>query len=123
MEEIEIVELINETKQHNDQAMEKLLQFFKPKVTAISREYFLVGGDFDDIIQEGMIGLYKAISIYDGNKNHNFKAFASLCIHRQIQNAVKNANIYVCNGKWTIVFCPSITRSNEYIQVFLSGEK
>ena len=92
MEEIEIVELINETKQHNDQAMEKLLQFFKPKVTAISREYFLVGGDFDDIIQEGMIGLYKAISIYDGNKNHNFKAFASLCIHRQIQNAVKNAN-------------------------------
>lgn len=92
MEEFEIVDLIKRTKQHDDEAMEKLLQFFKSKVTAISREYFLLGGDFDDIIQEGMIGLYKAIQSYDENKNANFGAFASLCIHRQIQNAVKNAS-------------------------------
>ena len=72
--------------------MEQLLQRFKSKVTAISREYFLVGADFDDLIQEGMIGLYKAINVYDPNKNHNYSAFASLCIHRQLQNAVKNAN-------------------------------
>ena len=72
--------------------MEQLLQRFKSKVTAISREYFLVGADFDDLIQEGMIGLYKAINVHDPNKNHNFSAFASLCIHRQLQNAVKNAN-------------------------------
>ena len=92
MQEIEIIDLIKRTKQHDDEAMEKLLQFFKSKVTSISREYFLLGGDFDDIIQEGMIGLYKAIQCYDETKNTNFGAFASLCIHRQIQNAVKNAN-------------------------------
>ena len=72
--------------------MDELLQIFKPKVIAISREYFLVGAEFDDLIQEGMIGLYKAINVYDESKNHSFSAFASLCIHRQLQNAVKNAN-------------------------------
>ncbi len=84
--------LIKKAKNHDEEAMEELLQAFKPKVTAISREYFLVGAEFDDLIQEGMIGLYKAINIYDETKNHSFSAFASLCIHRQLQNAVKNAN-------------------------------
>lgn len=72
--------------------MESLIRMFKPKVIAISREYFLIGADVDDLIQEGMIGLYKAIMVYDESKNHNFGAFASLCIHRQMQNAVKLAN-------------------------------
>lgn len=92
MEEIRITNLIVKAKQHNQEAMEELLRVFKPKVIAISREYFLVGAEFDDLIQEGMIGLYKAINVYDETKNHNFSAFASLCIHRQLQNAVKNAN-------------------------------
>ena len=87
-----IDELIIKAKNNDENAMEQLLQRFKSKVTAISREYFLVGADFDDLIQEGMIGLYKAINVYDPNKNHNFSACASLCIHRQLQNAVKNAN-------------------------------
>lgn len=85
-------ELILKAKNHDQNAMDQLLQKFKSKVIAISREYFLIGADFDDLIQEGMIGLYKAINVYDPNKNHNFSAFASLCIHRQLQNAVKNAN-------------------------------
>ncbi len=72
--------------------MEELLQQFKPKVIAIAREYFLIGADFDDLLQEGMIGLYKAINVYDESKNNGFSSFASLCIHRQLQNAVKNAN-------------------------------
>lgn len=92
MEEKKITELILKAQQHDEQAMEELLRNYKPKVIAISREYFLLGADFDDLIQEGMIGLYKAINIYDVKKNHNFSAFASLCIHRQLQNAVKNAN-------------------------------
>ena len=92
MEEIEITNLIIQAKNHNEDAMEELMRMFKPKVIAISREYFLIGAEFDDLIQEGMIGLYKAIRVYDETKNHNFSAFASLCIHRQIQNAVKNAN-------------------------------
>ena len=85
-------ELILKAKNHDQNAMDQLLQRFKSKVIAISREYFLIGADFDDLIQEGMIGLYRAINVYDPNKNHNFSAFASLCIHRQLQNAVKNAN-------------------------------
>ena len=92
MEEKEIVQLILEARNNNEEAIEELFAFFKPKVTAISREYFLIGADHNDLIQEGMIGLYKAINFYDSDKNHNFGAFASLCIHRQLQNAVKNAN-------------------------------
>ncbi len=88
----EVSSLIEKAQQHDEQAMEDLLHLFKPKVIAISREYFLIGADVDDLIQEGMIGLYKAINIYDKTKNKNFSAFASLCIHRQLQTAVKNAN-------------------------------
>lgn len=89
MEELETI--IKQAQNHDDTAMEEVLRKFKPKVIAISREYFLLGADFDDLIQEGMIGLYKAINVYDQEKNHNFSAFASLCIHRQLQNAVKLA--------------------------------
>ena len=92
MEENKIVELVNLARDHDEDAMDELLSMFKPKVIAISREYFLIGSESDDLIQEGMIGLYKAIGVYDPNKNNNFSAFASLCIHRQMQNAVKNAN-------------------------------
>ena len=92
MEEKEISNLIIKAKNNNEDAIEELLQVFKPKVIAICREYFLVGAEFDDMLQEGMIGLYKAINVYDEEKNHSFSAFASLCIHRQLQNAVKNAN-------------------------------
>ena len=92
MDEIAISNLIIRANNHDDEAMEELLRFFKPKMIAISREYFLMGADFDDLLQESMIGLYKAIQIYDQAKNHSFSAFASLCIHRQLQNAVKLAN-------------------------------
>ncbi len=90
--EEKVEDLIKKAQAHDDAAMETLLKMFKPKVIAISREYFLIGADVDDLIQEGMIGLFRAIRIYNPEKNHNFNAFASLCIHRQLQNAVKNAN-------------------------------
>ena len=92
MQEQKINKLVKLSKNNDSKATEELLTFFKSKVTAICREYFLIGAEFDDLIQEGMIGLYKAINVYDETKNHNFSAFASLCIHRQLQNAVKNAN-------------------------------
>ncbi len=94
MEEKEekILYLVKRARAHDEQSMEELIRLLKPKVIAIAREYFLVGADFDDLLQEGMIGLYKAIMVYDETKNHNFNMFASLCIHRQIQNAVKLAN-------------------------------
>ena len=56
-----------------------------------SRAYFLIGADSEDIIQEGMIGLYKAIRDYQKDKNASFKVFAELCINRQIITAIKTA--------------------------------
>ncbi len=88
----DINNLVKLAQNKDTSSMEQLLRMFKPKVTAISREYFLVGADSDDLMQEGMIGLYKAINVFNADKNHSFSAFASLCIHRQMQTAVKNAN-------------------------------
>lgn len=90
MQEINLM-VIN-AKNGNVASMDYILKYFKPKVTAICREYFLLGSDFDDILQEGMIGLYKAIMGYNIDKNVSFSAFASMCIHHQIQNAVKVAS-------------------------------
>ncbi len=89
---MQINELVTKAKNGDMDSMESILQSFKPKVTAICREYFLLGAAADDTMQEGMIGLYKAIMGYDPNKNDNFASFASMCIHHQIQNAVKVAN-------------------------------
>lgn len=88
----QINEVVIKAKSGDVESMEYILQYFKPKVTAICREYFLLGADFDDLNQEGMIGLYKAIVGFNELKNDNFSTFATMCIHHQIQNAVKIAN-------------------------------
>jgi len=85
------LELIKKART-DENAFEKLLADYKLLVCKISRSYFIVGGDIDDLIQEGMIGLYKAINTYDENKNTSFKTFAILCIKRQIQTAIKKSN-------------------------------
>ena len=69
----------------------ELLNRFRSLVNKSSRGYFLVGGDVEDLIQEGMIGLYKAIKNYSLEREASFATFASLCIRRQIQSAVRNA--------------------------------
>jgi len=74
----------------NDEvALEFLIEKYKNFVLSKSRPYFLIGADKDDLIQEGMIGLYKAIIDYNEGKNASFKTFANLCITRQIITAVK----------------------------------
>lgn len=60
-------------------------------VSQCARPYFLTGGDYDDLIQEGMIGLLKAIREYDPSRSDNFEAFAVLCIRRQIYDAVRRS--------------------------------
>ncbi len=72
-------------------AEEEMLHRYKNFVRRKVRAYFLVGADTDDIVQEGMIGLYKAIRDYNSEKNPNFKAFAELCITRQVITAVKSS--------------------------------
>lgn len=72
-------------------ALDFLINKYKNFVWAKARTYFIVGGDREDIIQEGMIGLYKAIRDYDQDKLASFKGFAELCITRQIITAIKMA--------------------------------
>lgn len=75
----------------DDAAQEYLLDKYKSLVRAKSRAYFLIGADTEDIIQEGMIGLYKAVRDYDETKNAAFRSFAELCINRQMITAIKAA--------------------------------
>ena len=72
-------------------ALEYLIQRYRHFVRAKARSYFLIGADREDIIQEGMIGLYKSIRDFRGDKLSSFKAFAELCITRQIITAIKTA--------------------------------
>ncbi|MGI6663255.1 MAG: RNA polymerase sporulation sigma factor SigH [Bacillota bacterium] len=72
-------------------AQEYLINKFRSFVRAKARSYFLIGADREDIIQEGMIGLYKAIRDFRSDKLASFKAFAELCITRQIITAIKTA--------------------------------
>ena len=73
------------------EAQEYLINKYKGFVKAKARSYFLIGADREDIIQEGMIGLYKAIRDFRSDKLTSFKAFAELCITRQIITAIKTA--------------------------------
>lgn len=76
----------------DESSVNELLTKYKPLVSKLSRSYFLTDGDSEDILQEGMIGLYKAIRHYDKNKNASFKTFASTCIKHQLQSAIKIAS-------------------------------
>lgn len=84
-------ELIIISRSGNGKALEYLINKYKNFVRANARTYFLVGADREDIIQEGMIGLYKAIRDYKGDKLSSFRNFAEMCIRRQIITAIKTA--------------------------------
>lgn len=86
------LELINDAKNGNELALEDLFTKYKSLAIRIARRYFLVGQDSNDLYQEAMIGLFKAYQSYKDNINHDFKSFATLCINRQIQSAIKSAN-------------------------------
>lgn len=75
----------------NDTAAEILINRYKNLVRSKSRSYFLIGADSEDIVQEGMIGLFKAIRDYNPDKMASFCAFAELCVVRQIISAIKSA--------------------------------
>ena len=84
-------EVAEEAKDGNDIAVEYLINKYRNFVKSKARSYFLIGADREDIIQEGMIGLYKAIRDFRGDKLSSFRAFAELCITRQIITAIKTA--------------------------------
>jgi len=84
-------EVIDDARSGDSIALEYLINKYKSFVRAKARTYFLIGADREDIIQEGMIGLYKAIRDFRVDKLSSFRAFAELCITRQIITAIKTA--------------------------------
>lgn len=84
-------ELIRRLHAGEDGIAEYLLEKYKPFVKSKSRALFLVGGDREDLIQEGMIGLFKAMRDYNSEKNVPFASFAKLCVERQMYTAIEAA--------------------------------
>lgn len=85
----DLIELIKLEDKH---ALNFLLERYKELVNMKSSKYFIVGAEKEDIIQEGMIGLFKAIKSYKADKQNSFKSFANLCIERQLITAIKTSN-------------------------------
>ena len=83
--------LLRQIQSGNDDAMECLLERYRDMVRKEARSFFLAGGDEEDLIQEGMIGLFKAIRDYDTGRDASFFTFADLCVSRQMYTAIQAA--------------------------------
>lgn len=84
-------EVVSLSQQGNMYAMEAILNRYKGFVASKARPYFLIGGNHEDMIQEGMIGLYKAVRDYLPDKQASFRSFAEICITRHMITAIKTA--------------------------------
>jgi len=85
-------ELVASAKNGNEEALECLFNKYKELVNMKVSKYFIIGAEREDIVQEGMIGLYKAVKNYEDDKQNSFKSFANLCIERQLITAIKTSN-------------------------------
>lgn len=86
-------ELVKFIKQDNNkEALEFLLDKYKELVNMKVGKYFIIGAEREDMIQEGMIGLYKAVQNFEGDKQSSFKSFANMCVERQMITAIKTSN-------------------------------
>lgn len=90
MNDEELVKLIQ--TENNKEALEFLLEKYKNLVNMKVSKYFIIGAEKDDMVQEGMIGLYKAIKSFEGEKHSAFKSFANMCVERQMITAIKTSN-------------------------------
>lgn len=82
-------ELIELSREQDDRATEALMSRYKGMVRSRARSMFILGGDSEDLIQEGMLGLFKALRDYDCGRDASFATFASLCVSRQLYTAVQ----------------------------------
>lgn len=85
-------DLIRIIKSGNNDALNYLIEKYREVVNMKVSRYFIIGAEREDIIQEGLIGLYKAIKNFDNSKQNSFKSFANLCIERQLITAIKSSN-------------------------------
>ena len=83
---------IEATINKNNEALDCLIERYKDMVSMKANKFFMIGSEKEDILQEGYIGLYKAVKSYNNQKQNSFKTFAGLCIERQMITAVKNSN-------------------------------
>ena len=84
--------LIEMIKSDNKFALEHLINRYRDLVNIKVSKYYIIGAEREDIIQEGLIGLYKAIKSYQPDKQNSFKSFAGICIERQLITAIKTSN-------------------------------
>jgi RNA polymerase sporulation-specific sigma factor len=89
--ELEDLQLALKARNGDDVAMDQLIRRYTGFVRLKASSYFLAGGDSEDLIQEGLIGLYKAVRDYRTDKETSFRSFAELCVTRQIITAIKTA--------------------------------
>jgi len=84
-------QIVERAKEGDERALNYILRKYSNLVRYKARSYFLIGAEYDDLIQEGMIGLFKSIKDFKAGNKTSFKSFAELCITRQIITAIKNA--------------------------------
>ncbi len=89
MKDEDLIELI---KAGNKPALEHLINRYKNMVNIKVSKYYMIGAERDDIVQEGLIGLFKAIKSYQPDKQNSFKSFAGICVERQLITAIKTSN-------------------------------
>lgn len=90
--EADELQVILKAQGGDNEAMAYLLEKYKSMVRILSRPLFLMDGDQDDLVQEGMIGLFQAIRSYQPGRDTGFETFANLCISRQLYSAIKRSN-------------------------------
>ncbi len=108
-------DIISMAQSGNDEAMTFLMEKYKSLVRQKTRTFFLTGGDKDDLIQEGMIGLYKAICDYIPEREASFKTFAELCISRHVYSAIKISNRMKNQplNTYISIYAPAFSVNNE----------
>jgi len=89
--ELEDLQLVMKARNGSDDALDALMRRYTGFVRLKASSYFLAGGDSDDLVQEGMVGLYKAVRDFRADKETSFRSFAELCVTRQIITAIKTA--------------------------------
>lgn len=85
-------QIVAQIKQGDENALSYLLEKYRELVNIKVGKYFMIGAEREDIVQEGMIGLFKAIKSYNPEKQNSFKSFANICIERQLITAIKSSN-------------------------------
>lgn len=92
LEDLSEEAIIQKAQAQDNDAIDFLMKKYKSVVRKKTRTLFMIGGDRDDLIQEGMIGLFKAIRSFEADKEASFATFAELCISRQLYSAIKSSN-------------------------------